>query len=218
MEFGKAFSYQFQDPDWIKKILIGALIMLIPLVGELVVIGWGFEITKRVIRQDPSPLPDWSNFMGNLVSGLKLFVVYLVYLLPIILVSACSQSVYLIPSDVMDSNTMATVSMVVMICFGCVAFLYGIVIAFLLPAAVGNFAATDQLGAAFRFGEVFNLVKAAPVAYLLVILGSLLSSIIASLGSIACGIGALATTAYAMTVNGHLQGQAYNEAKAKQGL
>jgi hypothetical protein len=218
MEFGKAFSFQFQDPDWIKKILIGALIMLIPLVGELVVIGWGFEITKRVIRQDPSPLPDWSNFMGNLVSGLKLFVVYLVYLLPIILVSACSQSVYLIPSDVMDSNTMATVSMVVMICFGCVAFLYGIVIAFLLPAAVGNFAATDQLGAAFRFGEVFNLVKAAPVAYLLVILGSLLSSIIASLGSIACGIGALATTAYAMTVNGHLQGQAYNEAKAKQGL
>jgi hypothetical protein len=218
MEFGKAFSFQFQDPDWIKKILIGALIMLIPLVGELVVIGWGFEITKRVIRQDPSPLPDWSNFMGNLVSGLKLFVVYLVYLLPIILVSACSQSVYLIPSDVMDSNTMATVSMVVMICFGCVAFLYGIVIAFLLPAAVGNFAATDQLGAAFRFGEVFNLVKAAPVAYLLVILGSLLSSIIASLGSIACGVGALATTTYAMTVNGHLQGQAYNEAKAKQGL
>jgi hypothetical protein len=216
MEFGKAFSFQFQDPDWIKKILIAALITLIPLVGGLAVLGWGFEITRRVIRQDPTPLPDFSNFGNNIVKGLQFAVISFVYLLPVILIAGCSSGVfYLIPQD---SQDMATVATVVAVCINCFTLIFAILGAFLIPAAIGNFAATDQFGAAFHFKDVYNLVKAAPVAYLLVILGSALSSIIASLGGIACIIGAFATSAYAMTVNGHLQGQAYNEAKAKQGL
>jgi hypothetical protein len=30
MDFGKAFSYPFQDPNWFKKIIIPGLVMLIP--------------------------------------------------------------------------------------------------------------------------------------------------------------------------------------------
>jgi hypothetical protein len=216
MEFGKAFSYQFQDQEWIKKILIAALIMLIPLVGGLAVLGWGFEITRRVIRQDTTPLPDFSNFGNNIVKGLQLAVITFVYLLPVILIASCSSGVfYVIPQD---SDNMATLAIAVMLCINCFTIVFALLAAFLLPAAFGNFAATDQFGAAFRFAEVFALVKAAPVAYLLVILGSALSSFIGSLGGIVCGVGALATTAYAMSINGHLQGQAYNAAKAKQGF
>ena len=35
MDFGLAFSYLFKDPDWFKKIVIVALIGLIPIVD-----GW----------------------------------------------------------------------------------------------------------------------------------------------------------------------------------
>ena len=51
MDFGKAFTYVFEDEEWIKKILIGALLSLIPFVGWWFVGGWGLEITKNVIRK-----------------------------------------------------------------------------------------------------------------------------------------------------------------------
>jgi hypothetical protein len=61
-------------------------------------------------------------------------------------------------------------------------------------------------------GEVFGLVRAAPVAYLLVFVGSIAAGFIASLGTLACVIGVFVTSAYASTVNMHLIGQAYNAA------
>jgi hypothetical protein len=64
MEFGRAFSYTQQDPEWLKKVGIAAALMIIPFVGWLAVLGWGLEITRRVINNDPETLPDWSNWYG----------------------------------------------------------------------------------------------------------------------------------------------------------
>jgi hypothetical protein len=219
MEFGKAFSFAFEDPDWLKKLGIGALLMIIPFIGWLVVAGWGIEITKRVIQHDPQPLPDWSDFGGHLVKGLQVFVIGLVYSLPIILVNICQQGVTLFgqQGDTTDQTILMAVT-VLAVCFGCVSFIYSIFLGFILPAALGNFAATGQMGAGFRFGEVFGLVRAAPVAYLLALLGGFVASLIASLGLILCVIGILFTAVYAYTINAHLYGQAYNQGMAARGL
>lgn len=211
MEFGKAFSYVFEDQDWLKKVGIAALIFLIPLVGQIIVGGWALEITRRVIRRDPAPLPDWTDFGDYVMKGLQVFVIGFAYSLPIILVSICQQAVNFVGMDSGDDAVMTGV-LVVVICLSCVIFLYGIFMGLVLPAALGNFAAKGEFGAAFRFGEVFGLVRAAPVAYLLVLLGSFVSGLIAMLGLIACIIGILATLAYAMAINAHLQGQAYLQA------
>jgi len=219
MEFGKAFSFAFEDKDWIKKLGIGALLMIIPFIGWLVVAGWGIEITKRVIQHDPQPLPDWSDFGGYLVKGLQVFVIGLVYSLPIILVNICQQGVTLFgqQGDTTDETILMAVT-VFAVCFGCVSFIYSIFLGFILPAALGNFAATGQMGAGFRFGEVFGLVRAAPVAYLLALLGGFVASLIASLGVILCVIGILFTAVYAYTINAHLYGQAYNQGMAARSL
>ena len=82
--------------------------------------------------------------------------------------------------------------------------IYGILLWVWIPAANGNFLATGSIGAAFRFGEVFALLKAAPGAYLLVLLGGIIGGFIASLGTIACGIGVLLTSTYAVALSGHL--------------
>ena len=213
MEFGKAFSFPFQDQEWFKKVAILALISLIPIVGPFVVLGWGVEITRRVIRKDPTPLPAFGNFGGLLVDGLKVAVIIFVYMLPIILVQACNQAItFGLPELMNDLDTVGTITMVTLICFGCLSLLYAILMGFLLPAALGNFAATDKMGAAFKFGKVFGLVRAAPVAYLLVLLGTFLSGIVAMLGVIACAIGVFLTAVYAAAINAHLQGQAYLQA------
>lgn len=213
MEFGKAFSFQFQDPDWVKKLLIAAAIMLIPVIGQITVAGWAFEVTRRVIRQDPTPLPDWSEFGNHLIKGLLLSVINLVYALPILIIGGCPIAIVAIANP--DNSNIITI---VSSCVGCIFAIYILLMMFLVPAAIGNYAATDQFGSAFRLKEVFGLVRAAPTAYLLVLLGSLVASIIASAGSIVCVIGVVATGAYALTITGHMQGQAHNAAKANQGL
>lgn len=208
MDFGKAFTFPFDDQEWLKKVGIAGLILLIPVIGGLVIAGYGAEITKRVIRRHPEPLPDWNDFMGYLVKGLQVFVIGFVYALPIILIQACSQTALFMGTESYD-DTVMTIVTIVTVCFGCVTFLYALAMGMVLPAAIGNFLHKDQLGAAFRFGEVFGLVRAAPGAFALALLGSFLAGIIGSLGTIACVIGALFTAAYAGMINGHLQGQAY---------
>jgi len=97
-------------------------------------------------------------------------------------------------------------------------FLYGLVMAVGLPAAYGNFLSTGNLGAAFKFSEVIALVRAAPGAYLLALVGVIGASIIGSLGSIACVIGAIFTYAYAVVVMYNLYAQAYRASIANGAL
>jgi len=90
--------------------------------------------------------------------------------------------------------------------------------AFAMPAAMGNYAARGNLGAAFRFKEVFGLLRSAPGAYLLTLLGIMVAGFVAGLGTIACVIGMFATLVYSQAIMGHLYGQAYLEATKNQGF
>jgi len=103
----------------------------------------------------------------------------------------------------------------VMSCVYCFAFLFALAGSILVPAALGNLAATGELGAAFRFGEVFGLLRAAVGPYILsVLLIGLAATLLSPLGSAVCGIGVLLTTAYLAAVSGHLYGQAYKIARS----
>lgn len=214
MEFGLAFSHQFKDPDWLKKIGLAALVSLIPVIGGFFLMGWGVEIARRVINRHPVPLPDL-DFGANIGKGFQVFVIGLVYAIPLV--------IFWLPITVvpalgvaaeMDENTLGVIMAIISVCCGGLALLYAILMAFMLPAAYGNFAAKGNLGAGLRFAEVIALVKAAPVAYLLVLLGGLIAGFIAPLGGIACGIGAVVTAAYAASMTFHLTGQAYLQATA----
>ena len=213
MEFGLAFTYPFQDQDWIKKIGIAGLLMIVPIVGQIIVLGWALEIVRRVIRRDPTLLPEWSDFGRYLMDGLMFFVAIFVYTLPLTIISGISQMIPLLASSgTMDDQTMQTIIMVVSVCVGCFSLIYGIILGLWLPALGGNFAVKGQFGAAFAIGEILNLIKAAPGAYAFCLLGALVAGFISSLGVIACCIGVFFTAAYSMTVQAHLWGQAYNVA------
>ncbi|MFV1950038.1 MAG: DUF4013 domain-containing protein [Anaerolineales bacterium] len=207
MDFGKAFTFVFEDEDWLKKIALGGLLSLIPVIGIFLVIGYGLEVTKRVIKGDAEVLPDWSDFGGYLTKGFLVFLIAFVYLLPVILVQICSSLPFLYENA---DETLLTVFTIVTVCFGCFTFLYSLAAYLVLPAAVGRYAATGELGEAFKLGAIFGMVKDNLGTYGMVLLGGIIASLVASLGSIACVIGVLFTMVYSMAVNGHLWGQAYN--------
>ena len=215
MEFMKAFTFPFSDEHWIKKIVILSLVSLIPFIGQLVLLGWSLQISRKIIKNEFVSLPDL-NFGEQLSLGFKGFVIALVFSLPIILFTIPMSAVGPLGAAFeFDEQTLTMMIMLVSICCGGLQLIYSVALAFLLPAAFGNFLDKGTLSAGFRFGEVFNVVKAAPVAYLLVVLGSILASFIAGLGVIACIIGAILTFTYSQVVIAHLTGQAYREAQAK---
>ncbi|WP_322807343.1 DUF4013 domain-containing protein [Thermanaerothrix sp.] len=219
MDFGRAFGFVFQDKDWLRKIIIPALVSLIPIIGQFVVLGWGLNVTRRVMAHDPEPLPDL-DFGGDLARGFQAFVIGLVYALPIVLLSMFLGILGpLLGVDSYDVSEVAkAVYMLISVCTGLFSVVYGVILAVVLPAAYANFLAKGSLGAGLNFGEVFRLVRAAPGAYLLVLVGSFIVGLIAPLGVILCFVGVLATYVYGMAVMGHLYGQAYNQALENLGI
>lgn len=208
MDFGLSFSFPFQDEDWIKKIVLTVVISFIPVIGQLALLGWMVELTRRVIRGDAAPLPDWADFGGILLLGLKMFVIGFVYSLPLVLLALPMGGI----GALLDDDSAIAIYSFFMMCFSCFAVIYGLALAYFFPAAVGELAVTNNLGEAINPANIIAHVRAAPSAYLLAFLGTIVAGFIAGLGIILCFVGVLFTIVYAYAIQGHLYGQAYIEA------
>lgn len=214
MNYGYAFTFQFKDDEWIKKFAIAALFLIIPIIGPLFLAGWGLEITRRVIVGDPEPLPPWNDFGNYIVKGIQLIIIGFVYALPVILVQACTQGVYAAgDASLGGEDAFIATAIMVQTCMGCLTFLYSVFLGLFLPAAIGHFAAEGSLGAAFRFGEVFRVLKTGFAAYLVVFLAFLVLPILAIFGIVFCVIGVLFTAPYALMASHYLIGEAYRASK-----
>ena len=214
MDFGKAFSYQFQDPKWVEKILITALISLIPIFGGFYLVGWALENIHRVINGEPYPMPE-TDFGGHFVRGLKWAIVQLVYSLPALVLVIIV--VVLGGVSANNNNGPVTIVLIATCCVDILVFLYILILAFFTPVIQSVFLEEgERIGAGFHFKRVIELLRAAPGGYGLAFLGTIIGGIIAPLGGFVFGIGALVTTVYAESIMSHLIGQAYLEANKVQ--
>jgi hypothetical protein len=218
MDFGLALTFQFKDPDWVKKILLASLITLIPVVGWIFVFGWSLEITRRVIHGEMADqtLPE-IDFAKDLVRGLLGFLINLVYNLPALVISIPFLALFFLASAAFANGQVDyNIWLVSLICILPIVFVYNAIITMFVSAAYGNFLDQDEsLTAGFQLGRVYKLVRRAPLAYFLVLVGQFLCSFIAFFGLAACIIGVVVTSAYTLTAMGHLYGQAYLEAQKK---
>lgn len=204
MEIGKAFTYIFDDESWITKILIGGILGIIPIVN-FAVAGYMVETIRNVAQEMERPLPEWSEFGEKFVKGLMVFIIGLIYTIPIWLIMCCfwAATSAVGGAEGNQENLLTLMSIVQ----GCLALPYGLVIGVLLPAILVNYAVTGELGSAFRFGEIFGLITGNLGNYIVAILLSWLAGLIASLGVIACGVGVLFTFFWGNLVMAHLYGQ-----------
>ena len=213
MNFGLSFSFIFKDEAWFKKLLLPGLCLLIPFIGWMVVLGWALRIGQNVISGEENPLPDLQ-FGDDLLKGFFVFLIGFVYSIPANILTTLSGWIGRWQFFNMEYGNL--ISVIFASGIGLLAFLLGLLTSFLALAAIANYAAKGDLGAAFRLSEVFDLLKANFGGWLVVALGTVLAvGIIGPLGTLACIIGVILTLTYGMAVMGHLIGQAYQASKEK---
>ena len=210
MDIGKAFTFVFDDEDWIKKVLIGAVLALTG-IGLIPIIGYSMEIARRVISGHPQVLPEWDDWGKKIIEGLLSGVAVFVWGLPIWLISGCVW-VLSIPLAGLDQDVANVAFIVLSLCVGLIAVIYALALGLVLPAMLTHYAVTGQFGAAFRFGEIIGIVRDNLNAYLMALLVTILAQFVASLGSIALGCGVFFTIFYSFLVMYHAYGQAYRVA------
>ncbi len=204
VDFGKAFTYIFDDPKWFDKIIIPILFGLIPIVGWIVVIGYAMRVTRNVANRVEQPLPT-CNFGDDLALGFKYVVATLLYALVfVVIVWLISVFAILIQHDF--STVLAGLAIAVLVMF---LIAYSIFLALFLPVVQANIAVKDNIAAGFNFKNIFGMLSKNITSWLLVVGGSILGSMIAPIGGIVFGIGALFTTMYSQLMVANLQGQAY---------
>lgn len=214
MDIGSAFTFMFDDQDWIKKIAIGGGItlaaailspILIGLVLFLPISGYMLETLKNVRDGRAVPLPEWSDF-GNLFSkGLMVFVIGLVYSIPAILLYCITFGAQFAMQQA-NSDISGMLGALVA-CLGCLQFLFGLLAGALLPAGLIRYAESNSLGSAFQFGEIFSFISSNIGDYIIVVLLSWVAQFVAAFGVILCIIGIFFTGFWAFLVTGNLYGQ-----------
>ena len=229
MDIGKAFGFAFEDEEWGNKLLLGAAITLIPIFGGFALMGYGVAIVRKVMAGESRPLPTWDNLGDYFKDGLLVGVVTLIYSLQIWIFACPITAVWILPAIAGEQEDwMAILTGVAGITtagLSCLMLLYGLLLALLTPVVQIRFAATGDIGACLRIGEVFRFLFAhigdlIVSQVLLIVAGVVVTSVIGGvagfLGIIpicgwvmagAIGLLTLPVSVWLTVFSGHLYGQ-----------
>lgn len=218
LDFGRSFTFMFEDPEWIVKLIIGALVLLVGIVFSIVLVGifafflftgYMVAIVRQVARGEELPLPAWQDLGPMLVDGLRVSVALFVWSLPMLLLylPILIFSVFLNSGDGASNAVSVLLGVVVLVC-GCLMLIYSIFLALVSPLIILQVAEKESLAAGFNFSRIFAQIRENLGPIVLVVIGTLVAQFLAGVvGLLLCGVGVLVTGVWAMWVQGHLIGQ-----------
>jgi len=197
VDFGRSFSFVTEDPEWVKKILIGGAFTLACalLVGVPFVLGYFSRTLRNVVAGEPLPMPEWDDLGGIFNEGLRLTAVYFLYALGIVAILAALGCVAMLPVMALSGRGADPSEILgLMGGLGIVA-LYGLVmvaslaLAVYLPAALARASLRGTVGDGFAWREILGFIKANLGNYLLSLVIYLLASFVSQFGIILCCVG-----------------------------
>ena len=169
-------NFPFRDAKAAQKTLIGSLLMfaqfIIPVLPGIVVMGYLSRVLRRVTEGDgQASMPEWDDWGGLFMDGVKVFAAIFVYSLPMILIVGFLYFMMFAPMVVLPlldetgpeavGLMMAVMILVELFMFLIIAFMmvvYAIYIV-ILPPIIAHTAAKNQFGAAFEIGRWWKIFR-----------------------------------------------------------
>ncbi len=137
MEYLEYVKFPFHDREWLKKMLLGCIFMIIPIVNILV-LGYFVECIRLGIR-GKTILPDWADWEIYLRQGLMALLIFAAYLGIPMLFTFILHIVPILGIMVSAIVTLLAGAMV--------------------PMAIANCTITSNILDAFKFGEIIYKIK-----------------------------------------------------------
>jgi hypothetical protein len=199
VDFGRCFTFVIEDPDWVKKVLIGGLFTLASavLIGTFFVAGYWSRVVKNVAAGAPRPLPEWDDLGGIFSDGLGIVGLYVVYFLGLgiaVGLLACPFGLIfgglagLSHSDAGEAIATAVSGLGFVVFYGLFALL-GLLLGILFPAAAVRVVFKGDLTAGFDVGAILGFLRQNLGNYLLSVVVFILASFLAQFGVVLCCVG-----------------------------
>jgi hypothetical protein len=198
IDLARGFRFVTEDPDWIKKVLIGGVFMLLVglLVGAVFVAGYGLRLLRRTARGEPRPLPEWDDLGGLFSDGLRPVGIYFAYALPVAIIPMAFFAIAAVVGAGLSragshEGSEAFGALMAIGFMGVYALMAVVMLALALyvPAALARFAMLERMGAAFEVRENLDFIRRNLSNYAMTLLLYLLASFAAQLGIVLCCVG-----------------------------
>jgi len=217
-DFLRPFTFVFDDPRWVPKILLGGVFTLasIFLVGIFFIYGYLARLVRNVINGVQYPLPEWDDLGEYFTEGVKLFVVGLVYAIPVIVVVCIA----VIPAAILNANgsendAMRSLGGMTASCIWCLMFPVSVAMALWVPAALLAVVVTGEFSAAFQFANIWKYIRANIGNYLLAFVVWLVARFAAGFGFVLLCVGVVFTIFWAFCVAAYAFAQVYRMSTVK---
>jgi len=195
-----AFAWPFRDPDWVSKIAIIGLILLVPVLGGMNGLGWMLAALDRLRAGDERLPPASFNHLGR---GFPLFVVTAVYYLLLLLVGALLYvpATVILATEGRDSSSavLVAVGISLLILTFSVVSLGSLALTFAAPSIVLA-VSRGGISGGLRADAIWRMARSSLVNTLIAGLMLIAAHFVASLGLMLCCIGVVFTNAYALAM------------------
>jgi hypothetical protein len=215
VDIARAFTYVFDDDDWIGKVvmvLVWSVVGLIPLVGLLgwaALAGYTVELLRNMRRGDENPLPRWDNVGEKITDGANILIAAFVYNLGNFMVICgmllLTPALGLVSDG--DSAFASTASLAITCCLTLILLVYNLIVWPLLGVGVVFYSQSKQIGVLFQVGRIWATINRHMGLTIQWMLMGILASIVLGLVNAVPCIGWLAGLALTVPIQGHLLGQ-----------
>ena len=195
------FVWPVRDPEWVTKILVMGLILLVPIAGAINGMGWTLATLDRLRAGEERMAP--ANF-GYLGRGIGVFVVRLGYGLAIAAIAAVIYVPGVLLAASQNTHQDANAAIIVLAIFlfvvaFAVATLGSLAIYFATPAFVLE-TYHRGIGGGFDVGAVWRRCRRNLTYTLIAGLMLIAAGFLGSIGTVLCFVGVVFTAAYALAV------------------
>ncbi|HUE74265.1 MAG TPA: DUF4013 domain-containing protein [Pirellulaceae bacterium] len=216
MRYMEAYSYIFAHPEWTTNVLLAAVCSLIPVVGNIVLLGYQYEIIEAMHRFPGQLYPkfDFNRFSQYLMRGVWPFLVNLIVGVVIQIPIQCGNFTLMGLSAAAGGGGGEEAAGVALGLGFLVFMLFVIVLSVVVTLAMIPLllraGLSQEFGQAFKFAWIQDFIAKTWLEMLLTVLFLIATgSVAVFIGLLACCIGIIPAAVIIMMASAHLVGQLY---------